>query len=61
MASRPFIRLHRQAYGPDRTGLVALAEHYVDQLWTPTHLTPNQAREFVLDKFKRAVMGDWSC
>jgi hypothetical protein len=24
----------------------------------PTHLTPDQAREFVLDQFKRAVTAD---
>ena len=47
--------------GPDRTGLVALAEHYVNQLWVPTHLTPDQAREFVLDQFKRAVAADLRC
>jgi hypothetical protein len=44
--------------GPDRTGLAMLAEHYVNQLWVPTHLTPDQAREYVLDHFKRAVAAD---
>lgn len=44
--------------GPDRTGLVALAEHYINHLWIPTHLTPDQACEFVLDHFKRAVSGE---
>ena len=43
--------------GPDRTGLVAFAQRYVDQLWIPTHLTLDQAREFVLNQFKRAVGG----
>ena len=44
--------------GPDRTGLCAFAQAYVDQLWIPTHYTPDQAREFVLDQFKRAVAAD---
>ena len=44
--------------GPDRTGLVALGQRYTDQLWVPMHLTPDQAREFVLDQFKRAVAAD---
>jgi len=45
--------------GSDRTGLRALAQGYVDQLWIPTHLTPDQAREFVLDQFKRAIAGEF--
>jgi hypothetical protein len=44
-----------QSDGPDRTGLVAFAQRYVDKQWVPTQLTPDQAREFVLDQFKRAV------
>jgi hypothetical protein len=44
--------------GPDRTGVRALAQAYFDQLWIPTHLTQDQAREFVLDQFKRAVLAD---
>ncbi len=44
--------------GPDRTGLVAMAQRYIDELWVPTHLTPDQAHEFMLDQFKRAVVGE---
>ncbi len=43
--------------GPDRTGLVAMAQRYIDELWVPTHLTLDQAHEFMLDQFKRAVVG----
>lgn len=44
--------------GPNRTGLVAFAQRYVDQLWIPTHLSPDQARDFVLDQLKRAVAAE---
>jgi hypothetical protein len=57
LAMKPVI-FSTHSDGPDRTGLVALAELYVDQLWIPTHLAPDQAREFVRDQFKRAVAAD---
>jgi hypothetical protein len=55
MRARDFTMLSN---GPDRSWLMMRAEHSANQLWIPTHLTPDQAREFVLDQFKRAVVAD---
>lgn len=44
LAMKPLIfSIHSD--GPDRMGLALLAEHYVNQLRIPTHLTPDQARD----------------
>lgn len=36
----------------------ALAESFVNQLWTPDHLTPEQAANFAHDSFRRTVLAE---
>jgi len=44
--------------GNNRFGLPELCEQYINELWLPDHLLPDQTAGSALDRFKRAVMND---
>jgi hypothetical protein len=46
---------------PNNLGLAEICQRHVDELWVPVHLDAEQAAAFVLDHFRRAVLGNWSC
>jgi hypothetical protein len=44
--------------GRDSLGLRALVQGFAESQWIPTHYTPEQAVEFVLDQFRRTVAAE---
>ena len=44
--------------GQNRLGLRELCQQFVDGEWVAAHFTDEQAAESVLDRFKRAVLGE---
>ncbi|MEQ8786220.1 MAG: hypothetical protein RIC55_07970 [Pirellulaceae bacterium] len=44
--------------GENRLNLREACQAHVDSLWVPDHLLPHEAEEFVLDHFKRTVIGE---
>lgn len=44
--------------GPDRLGLVALCQRYVDEQWLADHATPEQAAAMLREQFRRAVLAE---
>jgi hypothetical protein len=41
--------------GRDPLGLAKLLEQFANEQWVADHYTPEQATEFLLDRFKRTV------
>lgn len=44
--------------GRNALDLRGLCEQYVNGLWLPTHLTPEQAAEYAADYFRRTVLAE---
>ena len=44
--------------GRNRLNLRKLCEETINDLWIPSHLTPEQAAEFAMDHFKRTVLSE---
>ena len=44
--------------GENHLNIRELCQAHVDGLWVPAHLLPHEAEEFVLDHFKRTVLGE---
>jgi hypothetical protein len=44
--------------GRNDLDLRGLCERYVNALWTPDHVNPDQAAEFAADYFRRAVLAE---
>lgn len=44
--------------GPDRFGLVALCQRYVDDQWLAEHVTAEQAAAMMTEQFKRAILAE---
>lgn len=44
--------------GSNKLNLRQLCEHFINDTWVPTHLTPEQAAEFALDYFRRTVLAE---
>jgi hypothetical protein len=44
--------------GANRLQLVESLEQFAVRQWLPSHATPEQAAEIVLDLFKRTVLGE---
>ena len=42
----------------NRLNLRQLCEEFVNNLWLPTHLTPEQAADFAADYFRRTVLSE---
>ena len=41
--------------GQNRSNLRQFCEDFVNDLWIPAHLSPEQAAQFAMDYFKRTV------
>ena len=46
------------ATGSDTFRLATLCQEYANSLWIPDHLSTEEKESFVLDQFKRAVLGE---
>ena len=44
--------------GRNRLHLRQLSEEFVNDLWLPAYLTPEQAADFAADYFRRAVLSE---
>ena len=44
--------------GPDTLGLRAILEDFARRQWIPDHLDDRQRADWVLDQFRRTVMGE---
>jgi hypothetical protein len=44
--------------GSDPLGLAKMVEQFANDQWIADHYTPEQAVEFVLDRFKRRIAAD---
>ena len=44
--------------GRNTLELRGVCEQYVNALWIPSHLAPDQAAEFAADYFRRTVLGE---
>lgn len=42
----------------DPLDLCRICNDFANNLWVPTHLSPEQAEQFVLDQFRRTVLAE---